>query len=83
MFPFKHLNIQYENKIVFCVKLISYILMDWFGLWWLTLLSTIYSFYSISWRSVLLVEKTTDLSQVTDNMYHLMLHRVHLAMNGF
>jgi hypothetical protein len=36
----------------------------------------------ISWWSVLLVEKTTDLTQVTDNHYHMMLYRVHFAMYG-
>ena len=52
-------------------------------LWFMVFNATFNNLSVVSWWSDLLLEypeNTTDLSQVTDKLYHTILYRVHFAM---
>jgi hypothetical protein len=59
----------------------------WGLVWYLTPISTIFQCYGGSqfywWRKPEYPEKTTNLSQVTDKPYHIMLYWIHFTWMGF
>ena len=68
--------------IIYCCFLIDFMLVG-LELWCLTPLLTIYRGSQFHWlRKSENTEKTTDLSQITDQLYHIILYRLDLAING-
>ena len=50
--------------------------------WYMVFNATFNNISVIWWRLVILVQETSDLSQVTDKLDHIMLYRTHLPSAG-